>query len=70
MVPLVHDSPALQQILDEVKCDILSKTHASDNVVKRRELSRTFICTSTIRDSETKELTTPSPSWAPLTKLL
>jgi threonine aldolase len=37
-------SPALQQIIDEVKVDILSKTHGTDNATKRKEIARTFIC--------------------------
>lgn len=35
---------ALQQIIDEVKVDILSQAHGIDNVFKRREIARTFIC--------------------------
>jgi hypothetical protein len=37
-------SPALQKVIDEVKVDILSKTYVNDNAIKRKEISRTFIC--------------------------
>ncbi|KAJ3574524.1 hypothetical protein NP233_g1715 [Leucocoprinus birnbaumii] len=36
-------SPALQQIIDDVKVDILTKTHGADNASKRKEITRTFI---------------------------
>lgn len=31
-------------IIDQVKLDVLSKTQATDNANKRKEISRTFIC--------------------------
>lgn len=37
-------SPAMQQIIDQVKVDILSKTQALDNASKKKEIARTFIC--------------------------
>lgn len=33
-------------IIDQVKIDILSKTQTVDNALKRKEISRTFICES------------------------
>ncbi|KXN84776.1 putative low-specificity L-threonine aldolase [Leucoagaricus sp. SymC.cos] len=36
-------SPAVQQIIDQVKVDILSETHGVDNATKRKEITRTFI---------------------------
>ncbi|KAF5356333.1 hypothetical protein D9756_004250 [Leucocoprinus leucothites] len=45
-------SPALQQIIDEVKVDILSKTHGTDNASKRKEITRTFISDTVTVPSE------------------
>jgi len=36
-------SPAVQQVIDQARFDILSKTHAADNASKRKEIARTFI---------------------------
>ncbi|KAF9451788.1 threonine aldolase [Macrolepiota fuliginosa MF-IS2] len=36
-------SPAVQQVIDQTRFDILSKTHAVDNASKREEIARTFI---------------------------
>ncbi|KAJ7431797.1 pyridoxal phosphate-dependent transferase [Mycena galericulata] len=36
----------LASIAQQIKLDILSKTHVEDNVAKRKEISRTFICES------------------------
>jgi fructose-1,6-bisphosphatase len=37
---------AFSTVAQQVKLDILSKTHALDNAAKRKEISRTFICES------------------------
>jgi len=39
-------------IIDQVKCDVLSKTQARDNAIKRKEVSRTFISDTVTVPSE------------------
>ena len=34
----------LSAVIDQVKFDLVSKTHAADNAAKRKEIARTFIC--------------------------
>lgn len=41
-----HHKMAFATIANDIKLDILSKTHVEDNVAKRKEISRTFICRS------------------------
>ena len=37
-------STAIATIAQEIKLDIFAKTHVDDNLAKRKEISRTFIC--------------------------
>jgi len=34
---------SLSAVIDQVKFDLISKTQAADNAVKRKEIARTFI---------------------------
>ena len=37
-------SATIASIIDQVKLDVFSKTQTTDNAVKRKQISRTFIC--------------------------
>lgn len=41
-------SARLAEICDQVKVDVLSKNPAQDNAAKRKEIARSFICTSIV----------------------
>jgi hypothetical protein len=44
--PPIRKMTSFATIAQQIKLDILSKTHVEDNAAKRKEISRTFICGS------------------------